>query len=56
MVYIGHLITPDGIKPDPEKFETITKYPLSNNSDEIRRFVVFCLNSLLKRSKIHLKH
>lgn len=42
VVYLGHLITPDGVKPDPEKFNAITKYPVPKNADEVRRFVAFC--------------
>lgn len=42
VVYLGHLITANGIKPDPGKFETISKYPVPKNTDEVRRFVAFC--------------
>lgn len=42
VVYLGHLITSNGIKPDPGKFEAITKYPIPKNADDVRRFVAFC--------------
>lgn len=42
VIYLGHLITPNGIKPDLSKFEAITKYPVPRNADEVRRFVAFC--------------
>ena len=67
MVYLGHLITPNWIKPDPEKFEAIIKFPVLKNSVEVRKFVAFgnyyrcfandfteitsCLNFLLKKDK-----
>lgn len=42
VVYLGHLITQDGIKTDPSKFEVIKKYPVPKSSDEVGRFVAFC--------------
>lgn len=42
VVYLGHLITSNGIRPDPSKFEAITEYPIPRNADEVRRFVAFC--------------
>lgn len=42
VVYLGHLITANGIKPDPSKYEAISKYPIPRNSDDVRRFVAFC--------------
>jgi Reverse transcriptase (RNA-dependent DNA polymerase)/RNase H-like domain found in reverse transcriptase len=66
VVYLGHQITEKGIRPDPNKFETILKYPTPQNADDVRRFVAFCnyyrrfikdfaahatpLNNLLKKS------
>ena len=42
VVYLVQLIIPNGIKPDPEKFEAVTKFPVPTNADEVRRFVAFC--------------
>lgn len=42
VVYLGHLITNEGIKTDPSKYEAIEKYPVPKDSDEVRRFVAFC--------------
>lgn len=37
--YIGHLVTKDGVKPDPSKIEAITAMPAPTNSDGVRRFL-----------------
>jgi Reverse transcriptase (RNA-dependent DNA polymerase)/RNase H-like domain found in reverse transcriptase/Integrase zinc binding domain/Retroviral aspartyl protease len=42
VTYLGHLISGDGIQPDPTKFESIKNYPKPVNADEVRRFVAFC--------------
>lgn len=42
VVYLGHKITDKGILPDDSKFDTLMKYPVPKNSDEVRRFVAFC--------------
>lgn len=39
VLFLGHLCTSEGIKPDPSKFETIAKYPTPRSSDAVRRFV-----------------
>lgn len=28
VMYLGHLITDEGIKPDPKKIEAVTNYPI----------------------------
>lgn len=68
VIYLGHLITPNGVKPDPMKYETIKNYPLPKNADDVRRFIAFCnyyrkfikdfaeiakpMNQLLKKKQI----
>lgn len=68
VVYLGHLITAEGIKTDPNKHAVIKNYPIPTNSDEVRKFVAFCnyyrrfiphfaeiarpLNTLLKKNKL----
>ena len=42
VTYLGHKITDQGIYPDETKFETIRKFPIPTNADEVRRFVAFC--------------
>lgn len=37
--YLGHIITPDGIKPDPSKIESIKKFPLPKTRTEIKSFL-----------------
>jgi len=37
--YLGHIITSQGIKPDPSKIEAINKYPTPKNAKEIKSFL-----------------
>lgn len=37
--YLGHIISKDGIKPNPDKIEAIQKFPLPKNATEIKRFL-----------------
>lgn len=39
VAYLGHVITPEGIKPNPDKIETIKKYPLPKTQKEIKAFL-----------------
>lgn len=41
ILYLGHVISSEGILPDPEKINTVKNYPRPNNSDELKRFVAF---------------
>ena len=38
-MFLGHLISQDGIKPLPVKVEAIQKYPLPSNVKQLRRFL-----------------
>lgn len=42
VTYLGHLITKDGIKTDPSKYNVIKNYPIPTNSEDVKRFVAFC--------------
>ena len=37
--YLGHIITEDGVKPNPEKIEAITKYPIPKTPKQIKAFL-----------------
>lgn len=37
--YLGHVITREGIKPNPEKLKAIKNYPIPKTSTEIKRFL-----------------
>ncbi|MCP4491325.1 MAG: RNA-directed DNA polymerase, partial [Gammaproteobacteria bacterium] len=37
--YLGHIVTREGLKPDPGKTECIATYPVPRNLTEMRRFV-----------------
>lgn len=39
VLYLGHICTANGIRPDPSKFKTIKDYPRPHDSDAVRRFV-----------------
>ena len=38
ITYIGHILSKDGLKPDPKKTEAITNMPCPQNRDELQRF------------------
>lgn len=42
LLYLGHVVSKDGVSPDPEKIKIIKEYPVPKNIDELRRFVAFC--------------
>lgn len=42
VTYLGHKVTDKGILPDDSKYESLVKYPVPQNADEVRRFVAFC--------------
>lgn len=37
--YLGHIISKDGVKPNPEKIAAIEKYPLPKTPKEIKQFL-----------------
>ena len=47
MKSLGHLVSQDGIRPDPAKVGVIKKYPTPTNRTELRR-VIGILNQLAK--------
>ena len=38
ITYLGHLITKDGLKPDPEKIQAVQQIPKPTNVKAVRRF------------------
>lgn len=41
LLYLGHIVSSDGLKPDPEKTRVIKSYPTPKSSDDVKRFVAF---------------
>lgn len=41
MLYLGHVISGDGISPDPEKIQAVKNYPVPKSAEETKRFVAF---------------
>lgn len=41
LLYLGHLISAEGVKPDPAKVEAVKNWPRPQNADEAKRFVAF---------------
>lgn len=41
ILYLGHVVSKDGVLPDPEKITTIKNYPQPQNTEDVRRFVAF---------------
>ena len=37
--YLGNILTPDGVKPDPEKVSTILRMPAPTDSKGVQRFI-----------------
>lgn len=37
--YLGHIITDEGVKPNPEKVRTVQEYPLPTTTKEIKAFL-----------------
>lgn len=41
ILYLGHVISEQGILPDPDKTKTIENFPVPKTADEVKRFVAF---------------
>ena len=41
LIYLGHVMSKDGIQTDPKKVEAICKWPISTNMTEVRSFLGF---------------
>lgn len=41
ILYLGHVVSANGISPDPEKIFFLKEYPAPNNSDQAKRLIAF---------------
>lgn len=41
ILYLGHIVSAEGIKPDPQKVQVLSEYPIPKNADELKRFIAF---------------
>lgn len=41
LVYLGHIVTPDGVRPDPDKVEAVKSWPIPNSLRQVRAFLGF---------------
>lgn len=39
VMYLAHLITDEGVKPDPKKIQAVSNYPVPTNPTEIKSFL-----------------
>lgn len=39
--YLGHVITPEGVKPNPEKCKAVKEFPIPKTPKQIKSFVAF---------------
>lgn len=39
VAYLGHIVTPDGVKPNPQKIEAIQNYPIPSTPKAIKGFL-----------------
>jgi len=37
--YLGHIVSKEGIKPDPEKTSAVVGYPIPTNAKEFKQFL-----------------
>lgn len=41
ILYLGHVITSEGVLPDPEKISALSNWPIPKNLEELIRFIAF---------------
>jgi len=39
VIYLGHIITEDGIRPDPNKLYAVEKFPVSRKIKDVQSFL-----------------
>ena len=42
ITYLGHIVSTDGIKPNPEKIEVVQKYDIPKTPKQIKQFLGLC--------------
>ena len=42
VLYLGHIVTPDGVKPNPDKVRAVTEWPTPTNIGDVRSFLGLC--------------
>ncbi|KAG7310106.1 hypothetical protein JYU34_004645 [Plutella xylostella] len=42
ILYLGHVVSANGVAPDPTKISTLQNYPVPTTAEEVKRFVAFC--------------
>ena len=42
VIFLGHLVTPAGVEPDPEKVEAVRDWPVPKNVTGVRAFIGLC--------------
>ena len=42
VIFLGYLVTPDGVKPDPQKVEAVHDWPTPKNVTGVRAFLGLC--------------
>lgn len=42
LLYLGHVVSSQGVLPDPAKIQVLQNYPRPTNTEEVKRFVAFC--------------
>ena len=41
MKYVGHVVSAEGIEPDPEKIQKVMEWPIPRSKEEVRQFLGF---------------
>ena len=54
VIFLGHVVSSEGIQTDPDKKEKIRNLPIPSNSDELGSFIAFS-GYYRRLSKIFLK-
>lgn len=42
LAYLGHIVSGDGVRPDPKKIETVVRFPAPTNPTEVKSYLGLC--------------